>query len=71
LRQIFEGTHINFEQAKAYFETNKEKLFGRATTVLEQALQPFYPDGIQNIEPRRLSASFRRGELLEYIQGIG
>jgi hypothetical protein len=58
----------NFEKAKDYFEANKETLFARANTALEDALKPFYPDGIQNIEPRRLSASFRRAELLEYIQ---
>jgi hypothetical protein len=61
-------THVNFEKAKDYFETNKETLFARANTVLEDALKLFYPNGIQNIEPRRLSASFRRGELLEYIK---
>jgi hypothetical protein len=61
-------THVNFEKAKDYFEANKETLFARANTALEDALKPFYPDGIQNIEPRRLSASFRRAELLEYIQ---
>ena len=60
-------THVNFENAKEYFENNKEILFVRANTLLEDALKTFYPDGIQNIEPRRLSASFRRGELLEYI----
>lgn len=61
-------THINFEKAKDYFEANREALFARANAALEDALKPFYPDGIQNIEPRRLSASFRRGELLEYIK---
>lgn len=61
-------THVNFEEAKSYFEANREALFTRANTVLEDALKPFYPGGIHNVEPRRLSASFRRGELLEYIK---
>ncbi len=65
--QLPQLTHLNFEKVKEYFESNKESLFTRANVILEDALKPFYPDGIQNIEPRRLSASFRRGELLEYV----
>jgi hypothetical protein len=65
--QLPQLTHLNFEKVKNYFESNKESLFTRANILLEDALKPFYPDGIQNIEPRRLSASFRRGELLEYV----
>ncbi len=60
--------HTNFVKMKDYFENNKENLFDRANTILEDALKIFYPAGLNNIEPRRLSASFRRGELLDYIK---
>jgi hypothetical protein len=58
---------VNFAKVKDYFERNKETLFDRAIAVVEKALEFLYPDGLVNIEPRRLSAFFRRGELLDYI----
>jgi hypothetical protein len=60
-------THLNFLAVKQHFEDNKEVLFERANTILNDALKHFYPDGIEQVELRRLSAVFRRGELLEYI----
>lgn len=57
-------THVNFVQVKNYFETHKDELFIAANQHLETSLLVFFPQGINNVEPRRLSAAFRRGELL-------
>lgn len=65
--KLNELTHANFIKVKDYFEHNKETLFERANVIVEKALEFLYPDGLVNIEPRRLSAFFRRGELLDYI----
>jgi hypothetical protein len=66
-----ELTHKNFNEAKTFFESNKENLFNQANQKLEDALLNIFPQGLKNIEPRRLSATFRRGELLDYLSVIG
>ena len=60
-------THKNFEQAKTYFETNKDKLFSQANEILIKALDKLYNDDYTNLEMPRLSAAFRRGDLLGQI----
>jgi hypothetical protein len=60
-------THITFNNAKDYFENNKENLFNNANDKLVAALKKLYPDGYENIDKRRLAATFRRGDLLEIM----
>lgn len=60
-------THKNFETIKLFFETNRDRLYLDAMAKLENALQNLFPSGLDNIDPRRLSAIFRRGDLLDYL----
>lgn len=60
-------THINFEQVKTYFEGNKDNLYNEANQQLINALNKLYTEGYQNVELRRLSSSFRRGDLLQIL----
>jgi hypothetical protein len=60
-------THKEFERAKTYFEQNKEDLFNKVNNKLVAALQKLYPDGYDQIDKRRLAATFRRGDLLEIM----
>jgi hypothetical protein len=57
--------HRNFEAARQLVETRGEEYFDRATSVLEAALQKLY--GGQPVSLLRLSATFRRGDLLQYL----
>jgi hypothetical protein len=62
-------THTEFEKTKIYFETNKDNLFNRANEKLVNALNLLYPapNTYETIDKRRLSATFRRGDLMEYL----
>jgi hypothetical protein len=60
-------THKEFEIAKNYFEKNKDILFENANTKLITALNRLYPDGYEKINKLRLSATFRRGDLMMYL----
>jgi hypothetical protein len=62
-------THTEFEKTKTYFETNKDNLFNRANEKLVNALNLLYPapNSYDTIDKRRLSATFRRGDLMEYL----
>ncbi len=62
-------THLNFDEAKQYFEANKEQLFERSNQVLIKALNNICPEPrtYDKLELRSLSAIFRRGDLMEYI----
>lgn len=60
-------THKNFEQVKTYFDTNKDTLFTEANTILITALNQLYNEEYTNLEMPRLSAAFRRGDLLGQI----
>jgi len=59
--------HKNFEQVKAYFETNRETLFSQANNVLISALNGLYNEDYTNLDVLRLSAAFRRGDLFGSI----
>jgi hypothetical protein len=61
--------HTEFENVKTYFETNKNILFERANEKLVNALAQLYPspNTYDTIDKRRLSATFRRGDLMEYL----
>jgi len=62
-------THREFDNVKTYFETNKDNLFERANEKLITALNNLYPapKDYKAIDKRRLSATFRRGDLLMYL----
>ncbi|MDR3365593.1 MAG: AIPR family protein [Prevotellaceae bacterium] len=62
-------THTSFEAAKVYFEANKDNLFQRANDKLVNALNRLYPapNSYDTIDKRRLSATFRRGDLMEFL----
>jgi hypothetical protein len=62
-------THTEFEMAKTCFEANKDKLFERANKKLINALAKLYPapNEYEKIDKRRLSATFRRGDLMLYL----
>ena len=64
-----ELTHRVFDRAKAYFEDKREALFERANAELIHALSQLYPapGSYDKIAKRRLSATFRRGDLMEYL----
>jgi AIPR protein len=57
-------THQEFDRAKQYLEMNKETLFLDANALLESVLLQWFPKGLNEMEPRRLSAAFRRGDVL-------
>ena len=61
-------SHKEFTQVKDYFEQNKDALFDRANNILITALGKLYADGYENIELRRLSATFRRGDLMSFLE---
>ncbi len=60
-------THKNFEQLKTYFEINKDTIFTEANAILITALNQFYNEDYTKLEMPRLSAAFRRGDLLGQI----
>ena len=66
--KISDLSHLNFKEAKAHFESNKENLFDRSNQILIKSLEGIYPQGYESLELRRLSAVFRRGDLMEYIE---
>lgn len=57
--------HRNFAAAQALVEQRGEDYFARATRALEEALKKLY--GGQPISLQRLAATFRRGDLLEFL----
>jgi hypothetical protein len=62
-------THNVFEKVKTHLETNRENLFARANQKMVNALNQLYPapNSYDKIDKRRLSATFRRGDLMEYL----
>lgn len=59
-------TNINFNIIKTYFENNKLALFESANNELNSSLIRLLPD-YNTVDLRRLSATFRRGDLLELL----
>lgn len=58
-------THRNLEQFKQHLEQNKAELIGKAAEQLQAALTEIYGD--REISLQQLSATFRRGDLLEFL----
>ncbi len=66
--KISQLTHINFEQVKKYWEENRAKIYEKAIDTIDAALLELFPEGIADIDPRRLAATFRRGDLLTKLE---
>lgn len=60
--------HRRFHEAKALVEQRGEQYFERATVRLQQALKRLY--GEQQVSLQRLAATFRRGDLLQYLDVV-
>lgn len=58
-------SHRNFEAARTLVEEKGESYFDDSVSLLQTALEKLY--GSQPISSLRLSATFRRGDLLEYL----
>lgn len=58
--------HRSFEPARQLVEANGEKYFDLAMQALKESLSALY--GGQSVSLLRLSATFRRGDLLQYLQ---
>lgn len=58
--------HRNFGQAQSLIENHGDAYFDRATQALAEALGQLYGD--TSISLQRLSATFRRGDLLEFLR---
>lgn len=63
LRQL---DHRNFGQAVSLIETRGEEYFNRTLTEIADALKKLYGDS--DVSLQRLSATFRRGDLLEKLR---
>jgi hypothetical protein len=64
--KIEEINHKNFDNAKQLIKQNGEIYFNTAVQDVKQALQELY--GRQEISFQQLSATFRRGDLIERLQ---
>ena len=61
-------THRNFEQLLQLWETNKNAFYDTAMKRIQDGLSQLYGD--REVELRQLSATFRRGDLLQWIPSI-
>ncbi|MDC3416664.1 AIPR family protein [Aquibacillus salsiterrae] len=57
-------THKNFSSAKQILDQHKEDFYKLANQRLIKALNELYVEGYEKVELRRLSSTFRRGDLL-------
>ncbi len=60
--------HLNFERAEQLVESNGETYFSDSIQDIDQALKQLYGD--QEISLQQLSATFRRGDLIEKLNNI-
>lgn len=63
LRQL---DHRNFEQARQHIDTQGDDYFSRAVVEIGKALKTLYGDS--EVSLQRLSATFRRGDLLQVLR---
>ena len=61
-------THLNYEKAKHLFEQNSGDYFSRAVSDVEKALKMLY--GESEVSLQQLSATFRRGDLIEKLDQL-
>ncbi len=59
-----ELTHLNFEKVSTFWTNHKVDIYNLAIEKIEEELALFFPNGIANIDTRRLAATFRRGDFL-------
>jgi len=60
--------HRNFNSARELFENSKEEIYNEVNQRLINALNRLYTEGYKNVELRRLSSTFRRGDLLRFLE---
>ncbi len=58
--------HRNFQELLTIFQANKKDYYQQAIDLVEQALTSLY--GQRNISLQQLSATFRRGDLMEMLE---
>lgn len=61
-------SHRNFDQLKSVLEKHSEEFQKEASTDITEALKQCYGD--REISLQQLSATFRRGDLLEMLRGV-
>lgn len=61
-------SHQNFQAARQLIEENVETYFNTSVQDIQQALKNLY--GTQEISRQQLSATFRRGDLIDQLQQI-
>lgn len=61
-------THKNFGRAKEIIESMNDELFDKACIDIENALKELY--GKANVSSQQLSATFRRGDLIEKLEKL-
>ncbi|NMF60582.1 AIPR family protein [Pseudanabaena yagii] len=61
-------SHLNFHQAQKLIEQNGEAYFNHAVQDIQQALESLY--GSNETSLQQLSATFRRGDLIDKLQQI-
>lgn len=60
-------THRNFQDAKIILDENLDTLYEQANVRLVHALDLLYNGNYKEVERRRLSSTFRRGDLLNVL----
>jgi len=60
-------THLNFSEVNTYWDENKNDIYSLAVAKINNALLKLFPNGINEIDPRTLAATFRRGDLLAIL----
>lgn len=65
--QLPQLTHKNFEVVKVYFEQHKEFLFQKSNQIISETIKENYNMSDANVELRKLSATFRRNELIQEV----
>ena len=66
--EIKDLTHINFSNVNIYWDDHKSDIYSLAIKKIDKELLKLFPDGIDEIDPRRLAATFRRGDLLAKLE---
>lgn len=61
-------THLNFSEVNTYWDENKNGIYFLAVEKIDKELLKLFPEGIDKIDPRRLAATFRRGDLLTKLE---
>ena len=62
---LSEISHRNFSELSGYLQTQQTALYQQATVKVQEALKNLY--GKRDISLQQLSATFRRGDLLEFL----